>query len=205
MRAIGFLLAAALLAAAGARPADAQILKRVTERVKQKVVEKKVQTEETALNHATEPADSALTRAAAPVESLTARAGGAAGAAVAGVGRSSGGASSEQARLREQLTAGRADLPAVQFESGSAALTPAGEPALAALAAVLLESPGPFLIQGRADPGAAPADAPLVASARATTVKAWLSANGVPPERIFAAGDGAAMPEQPLVTVVVIQ
>ena len=176
------------------RPAEAQFTKRLTERIKQKVAEKKMQTEEAALNNAAQPADSAMARVAAPVETLTARAGGAAGSAVAGVGRRPDEEQQARVRLREELAAGRADLLEVRFEPGTAALAAASEGPLRSLAAALTESPGAFLVQGRADPGAAPGDAPGVASARAAGVKAWLVGYGIPAERIFAAGDGAAAP-----------
>jgi outer membrane protein OmpA-like peptidoglycan-associated protein len=146
-----------------------------------------------------------MARVTAPVESVTARAGGAAGVAVAGVGRGADGSGKDQAALRDELAAGQADLPAVQFESGTAALTPGSETALRRLAAVLTELPGAFLVQGRADPGAVPTDTPAIAAARAASVKAWLVANGIPGERMFAAGDGAAAPEQTLLTLVVMQ
>jgi outer membrane protein OmpA-like peptidoglycan-associated protein len=192
----------------GATPSarlEAQLLKRVTERVKEKAAERKVQTEEGVLTRAVEPADSVMSKVSTPVESLAAQVGGGAGAAVGRIGRGKASQSEEEARLRLELAAGHADLPAVQFEAGSSAVDPSSQPSLQALAAVINASPGVFLIQGRADLGTAAQEASEVANARAAAVKSWLVGNGVPAERVFAAGDGAAMPEAPLVSVVQMQ
>ena len=206
MRPIVFPLLIGLLAGAIATGrAEAQFTKRVLERIKQKVVEKKQQTEENAVSRAAEPADSVMAKLAAPVESLTARVGGKAGAAVGRLGRGKEGPSEEQDRLRQELAMGRAELPGVRFVPGADALDPSSEASLRSLAAVMTESPGVFLIQGRADPGAAPTDAPQLANARAAAIKGWLLGNGIAPERVFAAGDGVAAPEAPLVTVVPMQ
>jgi outer membrane protein OmpA-like peptidoglycan-associated protein len=184
--------------------AEAQFLRRVKERVQQKVAERKMQTEENALARAAEPADSALAKVASPVDSLTARVGGAAGAAVGRLGRGQD-QSAEEDRLRAELAAGRAALPAVQFLPGTDGLDPASEPSLKALAIVMTTSPGAFLIQGRADPRSQPENAPLLANARAAAIKTWLVTSGVPAERVFAAGDGMAALEGPLVSVVPMQ
>jgi len=206
MRRIVFqLLIGLLLASAITERVEAQFLKRVKERVKQKVVERKLQTEENAVNRAAEPADSAMAKVTAPVESLTARVGAKAGAAVGRLGRGKEEPSEEQARLRQELAMGRAELPGVRFVPGADALDPSSEASLRSLAAVMTESPGVFLIQGRADPGAAPTDAPQLANARAAMIKGWLLGNGIPAERVFAAGDGVAAAEAPLVTVVPMQ
>ena len=184
--------------------AEAQFLKRVKERVQQKAAERKWQTEENALSRASEPADSALAKVASPVDSLTARAGGAAGAAVGRLGRAED-QSAEEDRLRAELAAGRAALPAVQFVPGTDDLDPASDSSLKALTIVMTSSPGAFLIQGRADPQSPPEDAPLLANARAAAIKTWLVTGGVSAERVFAAGDGVAAPEGPLVSVVPMQ
>ena len=192
-------LAASPLAA---RSAAAQFSKRIIERVKLKATERKQQTEESIVNRAAEPADSALAKVSAPVESLASRVGGGAGAAVGGLGH--GKESKEADRLRQELAAGRADLPAVQFELGSATLDPSSTQALQALALALAEVPGVFLVQGRADPGAAQPDALGLGSARAAAVKTWLLANGGPSDRLFATGD-ASSPKTAFVTVLRMQ
>jgi outer membrane protein OmpA-like peptidoglycan-associated protein len=184
--------------------AEAQFFKHVKERVKQKVAERKMQTEENALARATEPADSALVKVTSPVDSLAARVGGGAGAAVARIGRGKS-QSVEEDRLRQELAVGRAELPAVQFQAGADAIDPGSEPSLKALAVVISGSPSVFLVQGRADPESQPQDAALVAGARAAAIKTWLVSNGVPPDRIFAAGDGAAVPNASLVSVTPMQ
>jgi outer membrane protein OmpA-like peptidoglycan-associated protein len=204
MRPILFVLTIGLLALpATAGPAQAQFLSRVTERLKQKVAERKLQAEESALSHAAEPADSAMAKLTAPVESLTARVGGAAAGAVGGLGR--GDAAQEATRLRAELATGRADLPAVRFEPGTGSFDPSSEQALQPLLLVLTESPGSFLVQGRADPGTSAPGVPQLAATRAAAIKSWLVGNGIPTDRVFATGDGAAAAEAPLVTVVSMQ
>ncbi len=206
MRPILFVLTLGLLASpAAAGSAQAPFISRVTERIKQKVAERKLQAEESVVGHAAEPADSAMAKISAPVESLTARAGGAAAAAVLGLGHGKDAAQQEAARLRRELAAGRADLPAVQFVPGTATLTASSELALQPLSLVLTESPGAFLVQGRADPGTPPQEVSTLAAARAAAIKSWLASTGIPADRVFAAGDGAAAPEAPLVTVISTQ
>ena len=205
MRPILFVLTLGLLASpAAAGSAQAQF-RRVTERIKQKVAERKLQAEESVVGHAAEPADSAMAKISAPVESLTARVGGAAAAAVLGLGHGKDAAQQEAARLRQELAAGRADLPAVRFEPGTATLNPSSEPALQPLSLVLTESPGAFLVQGRAAPGTPAPEVSALAAARAAAVKSWLAGTGIPGDRVFAAGDGAAAAEAPLVTVISTQ
>ena len=70
---------------------------------------------------------------------------------------------------------------------------------------VLTESPRTFLVQGRADSGTPPPDVPQLAATRAAAIKSWLVGNGIPTDRVFATGDGAAAAEAPLVTVVSMQ
>jgi outer membrane protein OmpA-like peptidoglycan-associated protein len=203
MRTIAILVACAV--ACGRVPSlEAQFLKHVTERVKEKAAEKKAQTEESVLTRATEPADSALSKVAAPVESLAAKVGEGAGAAVAGLGRGQRQAE-EQARLQQELATGRAALPAVQFSPGGDDIDPSSEPSLRVLAAVIAGSPSVYLIQARADAGTSPQIASEMGSARATAVKTWLMGNGIPAAQVFAAGDGAAIPDGPLVSVVLMQ
>jgi outer membrane protein OmpA-like peptidoglycan-associated protein len=185
--------------------AEAQFTKRVLERIKQKAAEKKQQTEENAVNRAAEPADSAMAKVAAPVESLTARVGGKAGEAVGRLGRGKGGPSEEQALLRQELATGKAELAGVRFVPGAEALDPSSEQSLRSLATVMTDSPGVFLIQGRADPGTTATDAAPLATARAAAIKAWLIGNGIPVERVFSAGDGVANPQGSLVTVALVQ
>ena len=198
MRTVAVLLVVFGLAAA--TPVEAQFLKRVAERVKDKAVERKAQTEESLLSRAAEPADSAMSKMSAPVESLAAQVGGGAGAAVGRLGRDAS-QSEEEARLRQELASGRASLPAVRFEPGSSTMVSGSEPALRALLTVMTGSPNIFLIQGRADPESGPEGAQALASARATAVKAWLVANGIPGPQVVAAGATSAMPAASVVTV----
>jgi outer membrane protein OmpA-like peptidoglycan-associated protein len=169
-------------------PAHAQFSKLVKERVKQKVEERKRQTEEHLITRATEPADSALERIMSPVDSVAGKLGSTAGAAVSKMGRGPDPLAREAALLEEQLASGHADLTGVAFEPESDALNPASEPTLTALAQVLTGSEGVFLLQGRADPGSA--DARALAELRAMALKTWLVGLGVPAARVFSAGDG---------------
>ena len=206
MRTVAVLIAFAF-ALGSAQPArvEAQFLKRLKERVKQTAAERKAQTEENVLTRTTEPADSLMAKVSTPVESLAARAGGEAGAAVGRLGRGNASQSEEEARLRQELATGRAALPAVQFQTGAGVIDPASEPSLRALTVVITGSPSAFLIQGRADAGSSPQVASELANARATAVKNWLVGNGIPGAQVFAAGDGVAMPDAPLVSVVLMQ
>jgi len=183
--------------------AEAQFTKRIAERIKQAAAEKKRQTEENVLNRAAEPADSALARAAAPVDSLTAQVGGKAGAVVGRLGRGQDSSTEEENRIRKELASGRADLPGVTFEPGSASIAPASDPSLRALLRIMTDSPGVFLIQLGADPGEA--SNPQLASLRAGTLKSWLVSGGIPAERVFATANGAAAAGASLVTVAVMQ
>jgi outer membrane protein OmpA-like peptidoglycan-associated protein len=199
------LLTAGVVASSTVAPrAEAQFTQRVAERVKQAAAERKRQTEENAVNRAAEPADSALARVSEPVESLTARVGGKAGAAVGRLGRSQDDAAQEEARIRQELAAGRADLPGVGFEPGNDRLTASSEPSLRALVRIMTDSPGVFLIQLRADPGEASNPSQLP-SLRATAIKHWLVSNGIPAERVFAGGESAATSGTAVVTVAVMQ
>jgi outer membrane protein OmpA-like peptidoglycan-associated protein len=205
MRQILLLTTGLLAASVTAERAEAQLLKRITERVKQKVTERKAQTEEAVLSHAAEPADSAMAKVTSPVESLATRVGGGAGAAVGRMGRGEGKASAEATRIRQELSTGRAALPGIMFVPATDAIDPSSEPSLQALAAVITESPGAFLVQARADAGAQPKDGLQLAGARAAAIKTWLVGTGVPAERVFAAGDATATPGAPAVTVVPMQ
>ena len=204
MRALRFLLIAGLIAGNSPTPAQAQFTRRVTERIKQAASEKKRQTEENAVNRAAEPADSALARVAAPVESVTAEAGGTAGAAVGRIGRRKDRSTEEEARIRKELAAGRADLPGISFEPGSTAIAAASDASLRALVRIMTDSPGVFLIQVRPNPGD-PSSPPQLAGPRASAVKSWLVSNGIPAERVFANGEGAVAAGGVPVTVAVMQ
>jgi hypothetical protein len=145
-----------------------------------------------------------MARAAAPVESLTTQVGREAGAAVSRVGRGNDSSTEEELRIRQELTAGRADLPHVTFEAGGNAIAPASDPSLRALVRIMTESPGVFLIQVRPDSGDT-AHPPQLAGPRAFALKSWLVSNGIPAERIFAAGEAAAGPSGALVTVALMR
>jgi outer membrane protein OmpA-like peptidoglycan-associated protein len=124
--------------------------------------------------------------------------------AVGRLGRGEGKASAEASRIRAEPAAGRATLPGIRFAPRTDAIDPSSEPSLQALASVIAESPGAFLVQSRADVGALPQDALALANARAAAIKAWLVGTGGPAERVFATGDAAATPDATVVTVVTV-
>lgn len=184
---------------------EAQLTRRIVDRVKTKVQERKLQTEDSLVARAAEPADSVLVRVTAPVESTASRLAGGAAGAVGSIGRGGSGTAAEAARLREQLAAGRAELEQVRFAPGEPTLDPSSDASLQALAMALADSPGVFLVRARPDAEATGLDAGSLGEARAASVKAWLLANGVPGDRVFATGDVASTPGVALVSVTPMQ
>jgi outer membrane protein OmpA-like peptidoglycan-associated protein len=205
MRAIVLLVLIALPGAALPGPAEAQLLERVKSRVVQKTGERKRQTEEHLLERAAEPADSAAERVMAPVDSAAVRLGAGAGAAVAGIGRDRDAGAEVEGRIRAQLAEGRADLEGIAFEPGSEILTADSEPSLSALARVLGGESGLFLLQARADAGMTGDAAKRLAARRAAALERLLVEAGVPDERVFGTGDGAATGEGAFATVVSVR
>jgi outer membrane protein OmpA-like peptidoglycan-associated protein len=205
MREIVLLVLIALSGAALPGPAEAQLLERVKSRVVQKTGERKRQTEEHLLERAAEPADSAAERVMAPVDSAAVRLGAGAGAAVAGIGRDRDPGVEVEGRIRAQLAEGRADLEGIAFEPGSEILTADSEPSLSALARVLGGESGMFLLQARADGGMTGDAAKRLAARRAAALERLLVEAGVPDERVFGTGDGAATGEGAFATVVSVR
>jgi hypothetical protein len=205
MRAIVLLVLIALPGAVLPGPAEAQLLERVKKRVVQKTEERKRQTEEHLLERAAEPADSAAERVMAPVDSAAGRIGASAGAAVAGIGRDQDDGAAAEARIRAQLAEGRAELAGIAFEPAGEIVTPDSEPTMAALARVLGSESGMFLLQARADAAMAGPAANRLADRRAAALERLLVEAGVPDERVFATGDGAAVEGGALATVVRVQ
>lgn len=195
---------AAVLAAlsVAAQPGEAQISRAIKSRIKQSVEQRKQQTEDHLVARAAEPVDSAVERLMSPVDSAAGWAGSTAGETVSQVGRGPDASAREEIRIRRDLTRGPAHLPEVRFESDTDLLTAGSSATLQALARVLSGETAVFLIQGRADPGTALADQQATAELRAVAVKSWLTGVGVPPEQIFATGDGVAGAGEALVSVV---
>ncbi|HJU72435.1 MAG TPA: OmpA family protein [Gemmatimonadaceae bacterium] len=182
--------------------AEAQLPKRISQAIKQKVSDRKREMEDSITKRATEPVDSALVRAS-KVDSLAAKASAKASAMVSTVGRGKQ-MSAEEKALRGALAAGRLDLTDLAFARGKSDPIISPE-ALQLLAKVLGDLPNVYLVQGRADAGMAKAAAQKLAEKRALAFKTALVAQGVPAERLFAAGDGSAQPGGALASVLRVQ
>ena len=186
-----------LLATTAAAPLEAQLIDRVTQRAKDKVTERRARAEENLVERATEPVDSALERAVAPLDSLVATSAGAVATIVAGLGKPGAADDAQSARLAEQLAGGQAELDEVGFAFGSTEPLGSSARQLRALAAALEQSPGSYLIEGRAQTEEAEAAADL-GKLRAMVVREWLEQEGIDPERLRVVGRvqrdaGAAM------------
>ena len=114
-----------------------------------------------------------------------------------------GGSAGAQARqaahqtLAKELSAGRAVLIDLEFAAGSARLDPSSRPRVVRLARAINATSGTYLIGAYVDDtGDAERDRALSGS-RALEVKALLILEGVPPERVVAAGYGAARGNAP--------
>ena len=141
----------------------------------------------------------------APVDSAAVRLGAGAGAAVAGIGRDRDAGAEVEGRIRAQLAEGRAELDGIEFDPGSEVVTADSEPSLSALARVLGGESGMYLLQARADAGMAGDAAERLAARRAAALERLLVEAGVPDERVFATGDGAATGEGAFATVVSVR
>ena len=97
-----------------------------------------------------------------------------------------------QRRLEDELSAGHAVLIDIHFASGSQRLEPSARPRVVRLARAINATSGTYLIGAYVDDtGDAERDQAL-SEKRAVEVKALLVLEGVPPERVVAAGYGAA-------------
>jgi len=198
------LLVALLVTSAGATVAPAQVLGKVRQQIKQKIVGTRTQLEDSVATHATEPLDSLLKRAVRPVDSTAKRASGDASVIVGNaVGRKRSGG--DEQRMRAALAAGRLELTGIMFDSDVPSTT--SGVALDALARVLVSMPDVFLINVRPETGTAPdaASGKTVAVQRAAAVKVWLVSRGVPGGRVFATSDGEPGKPDGLVSIVRLQ
>lgn len=173
-----------------ARPADAQLAKRISQAVRQKVSARSQELQDSMTKRATEPVDSALVRSNS-VDSLASKASSKAGQAVSNAGRRTA-LSAEEKRVRDGIANGL-ELVSISFERNKSVIGGSTEE-LQALTKQMLESPNAILVQGRADPGMSRAAAQRLAEQRALALKAVLVAQGIQANRIFTAAGGVAQP-----------
>lgn len=99
-----------------------------------------------------------------------------------------------QDRLTRELTAGHAVLLDLAFATRSARLDPASRPRVARLARAINATSGTYLIGAYVDDSGDAEGDQALSGKRAIEVKALLVLEGVPPERVLAAGYGATSP-----------
>lgn len=178
------------LTVAMVRPADAQLVKRIAQAVKQKVSDRSKELQDSITKRATEPVDSVLVRSNS-VDSLASKASSKAGQAVSNAGRRSA-MSAEEKRVRDNIANGL-ELFSISFERNKSVISGSTEE-LQALVKQMLESPNALLVQGRADPGMSRAAAQRLAEQRALALKGALVSQGIQANRIFTAAGGVAQP-----------
>lgn len=195
------LLAGALaLAAATLAPADARAQGSVMKRIKEQAAAKAKARKDSIDNHIVGTAgtavDSAMGKTGRGVDSSLSRVGrvtdtlmnkterGVAGLAKGGKGN----------KVASELAGGRAVLPDLAFEPGTARFTPAAADPLAQLADALKATTGTWLVEAHVGADADPTAAQALTQERAVAVKTELVARGVPAERLFAMGLGATRP-----------
>jgi outer membrane protein OmpA-like peptidoglycan-associated protein len=179
------------LAVSGVRPVEAQLAKRISQAIKQKVGDRSKELQDSITKRATEPVDSALVRSNS-VDSLASKASSKAGQVVSQAGRRSS-MGAEEMQVRDGLTNGGFELTA-NFERNKSVISGQKSGMMQALAKVLAELPNVILIQGRADPGLSRAAAQKLGERRALAMKAELVSQGIQANRIFTAAGGVAQP-----------
>ena len=179
--------------------ANAQVIKTIKEHATKKVNDRKKAADSTIVRATDKAVDSTLLKASRPLDTLVGR-----GSAVidttlnrtgdavsAGLGRLTGDASGSD-HIAADLGNGRVSLPELRFVERTSMLDSASMPILRRVAAALGKTPGSFLVEGHVvSSGDAAADMSL-AEHRAVAVKTALVALGVPSDRLFAMGFGAA-------------
>jgi outer membrane protein OmpA-like peptidoglycan-associated protein len=176
--------------------ADAQLLKKIRDQVAQKVDASKARADSAAVARAGQITDSTLAKAARGVDTAVSKTAGVADAVVAKTGDlvSSALRGGADEKLAADLETGRVVLAEVRFVGATDQLDGASEPQLEHLAKLLKEQSATFLIEGHVDDGGNVAANQALSEKRSAAVKARLVAAGVPAERLFAMGLGAARP-----------
>jgi outer membrane protein OmpA-like peptidoglycan-associated protein len=104
------------------------------------------------------------------------------------------GQNSESDKLAADLVAGRAVMPEIRFDGATDQLSAGSEAHIGHLAQTLKSQPGSFLIEVHVDASGDIVADKALSDRRATVIKSHLMTQGVPPERVFVMGLGAARP-----------
>ena len=195
------LAAAAVLAAWSAAPAPGHaqgILKRIKDQTTKRVEDRRAKLDSVVVRTAGGAVDSALTKTGRGADAVVNKVGDVANTAITtterGVKNVVGAGGDRAKEIAGRLASGRAVFEDVPFVAGSDQLDPSAADVLKHLAAAIVATPGTYLIEAHTDPIAPPGDAQGLSQRRATAVKAQLTANGVPTERLLAVGYGATRP-----------
>jgi outer membrane protein OmpA-like peptidoglycan-associated protein len=176
--------------------ADAQLLKKIRDQVAQKVEASKARADSAAVARAGQVTDSTLAKATRGVDTAVSKTAGVADAVIDKTGEivSSALGSTGDQQLASELETGRVVLAEVRFVGTTDQLDGASEPQLERLAKLLKQQSATFVIEGHVDDGGTVAANHALSEKRSAAVKARLVAAGVPAERLFAMGLGAARP-----------
>lgn len=195
----GALLLAAIAAVAAAPadlPAQGNVMKRIKEQAAAKAKARKDSMDARLVNAAGTVVDSAVGKTGRGVDSTVSKVGRVTDTlmnkterGIAGIGK--GG---RENKLGPALAAGRAVLPELAFEPGTARFVGSAAEALEQLAEALKATTGTWLVEAHVGADADPAAAQALTQERAVAVKTELVAHGVPAERLFAMGLGATRP-----------
>ena len=198
------LFTAAAVAGQLALPAAAdaqQTWKKIKDQAEKKFEARVAKADSAATARAGQTVDSTLAKTGRGVDTLVSRAAGLADVAVdktkdvvSSAGDALTGTDADHEKLATDLAAGRAVLADIRFDGVTDQLTRESEPHLERLAKLLRTQTGRFVIEGHVDDTGNAASDHALSEKRATALKARLSAAGVPAERLFAMGLGAARP-----------
>lgn len=181
---------------ASPQPSRGQVIKTIKEHAAKKVGQHKQAADSTIVHAADKAVDSTLAKTGRPLDSLVSR-----GSAVvdttlnrteqtlsAGVGRLGGGGD----HIVADLASGRVSLAELRFIEGTDRLDSTAMPVLQRLADALQTSAGNYLVEAHVASSGNPTADMQLSQRRAVAVKGALISLGVPPERLFAMGYGAA-------------
>lgn len=179
--------------------ADAQILRAIKERAKQKVeqraestfVEKTSHLVDSTLEKTGRAVDTVVSRGAVAMDTVLNKTERAISDAAAAVG--SGGSSAHD--LRTALGDGRAVVP-LEFEPRSARLATSAEATLANLASAISDLGGAFLLEGHVEASGNSVHDKELSERRVAAVKERLVAAGIATGRLFAVGHGSSRPPE---------